>query len=1297
MMAMSCALGGRPLVAPGRHRRPAPLAPVVPARPYRRAVLSLARPPGRGGGSGGGGALTPAGEKIEEDEDEDEDEDDDSSSESDGWYALSGDADEEDDVDGDEDDEDEDGDGPAGTAPPTFDPFEDANVEDEADDDWPPPALPPVHPGGPPVMPAAAGGDVRAYVDALLAGASSGGGSGTPNPPPLASIMGMFPWRLDPFQRRAIRASLAGRNVLVCAPTGAGKTAIAAAAALGVLAAGKRVIYTTPLKALSNQKLGEFRAAFGADRVGLQTGDATLNSEGGVVVMTTEVLRNILFRVDGPAEEVEEEGGDEGQASSSDAQKQQPLSSLVPARVADVGLIVLDEVHYLGDADRGTVWEETIIGAPPGAAILAMSATVRNPNDLGDWISAVHGPCQTLRTADRPVPLNWLYAWGAPREAGRGGGGGWGASPPPAWGRAGAAPGVGATVQELLAPADPARPGRPGRLAAALRAPRPGGGGANGGPPPAFAPPDPVALARELDGRDLLPAIWFIFSRAGCDATARTLAAGRAVRPPSPEAAAAIDAALAALRADQPEAVREDMVPALEAGIASHHAGCLPGWKGLVERLFQGGSLKLVVATETLAAGINMPARTTIISALARRRGEQGVAPLKHNELLQMAGRAGRRGYDTVGHCVIAYGPSGGGGGGSGGGGGGGGPGPAGAVSLLARGPERLASQFRPGYSMVLNLVATRSLGDARAFVERSFGAYLGGEGARRRAAQVAAAERAADHLEEVAEDAAAAAGEAVAAAAAAAGEAALPSASAQKKEARRVLRSLERGAVAARACRAVLTLLEDGTPLPRVALLDLSGAVPDGGDAVPALVVRFTPIKADRAAVDASPDGDVPLPRQVLAGEPAGEVLCLLDDNRVVKARAAHLAAVAPDPPSSAWLAEHGGGGGDASALGDAVEEVASAAAGGGGWAALAGGCLAADGAGGTAAAAAGLADLSVATPGLDLILPDAATELALDAARAEWRACRAAARRESQAAREEQRGRRRRKPAHGRGGGPPPPGGPSTPEQVAAARLGAAAKEAAREAKAARATARAMRAALEDGAASSWRSFEAVAGVLAGAGAVEGERDSERARGDGGAGPTATATAMRLLPLGEVARSLHGENELWLACLLASPGVQALAPPELAGAVAGVLAGELGLRPGVRARYPPSPPVVAAIAALDGTRASLARLQWRYGVDAPLAVDLRLSGVVQAWASGLDWAAAVADCALDPGDVARLMQRTVDLLRQAAHCRALPPGLRDAARRAARACDRKPIADMLVAEERRNILRVVERGGEK
>ena len=404
MMAATRALGGRPLVvALPTPRRPPATVLVVRPRNVRPSVPLLARPPGRAG------TLTPAEEMDGENDDDDED----SSGSDDGWFALDGaaeeDSDEDEDEDSDEEEEEEEEEEDT-TSPSTFDPFEDANVEDEADDDWPPRALDGVG-GGPPTLPPAAGGDVAAYVDAVLAGADGS--------PPLSTITGMFPWRLDPFQRRAIRSSLAGRNVLVCAPTGAGKTAIAAAAALGVLAAGKRVIYTTPLKALSNQKLGEFRAVFGSDRVGLQTGDATLNAEGGVVVMTTEVLRNILFRVD--AAEVPDDGEEGG---GDKAQDQPSLPIPIPARVADVGLIVLDEVHYLGDESRGTVWEETIIGAPPGASILAMSATVRNPNDLGDWITAVHGPCQTLRTADRPVPLNWLYAWGEPRGGG-GGGRGW--------------------------------------------------------------------------------------------------------------------------------------------------------------------------------------------------------------------------------------------------------------------------------------------------------------------------------------------------------------------------------------------------------------------------------------------------------------------------------------------------------------------------------------------------------------------------------------------------------------------------------------------------------------------------------------------------------------------------------------------------------------------------------------------------------------------------------------------------------------------------------------------------------
>ena len=626
--------------------------------------------------------------------------------------------------------------------------------EDDDDEDGPASSLPSTSllPPSP-----AEGGDQRAYIDAVIA-------AGGPTRPKDAAAM--FPHPLDRFQRRALRAALAGRDVVVCAPTGAGKTAIAAAAALGVLASGRRVVYTTPLKALSNQKLAELRALFGETKVGLQTGDATINPGAPVVVMTTEVLRNILLRVASGKEE--EELGRRAAAaalaaevdaaavlsSSSDAEEAEPAraSSSPPrppapspaAPTADVGLIVLDEVHYLGDPTRGTTWEEVIMSCPAGASLLAMSATVRNPGDLGAWIGAVHGrrggavsggggggassggapaTAETIVTSSRPVPLTWMYAWSTPPwlrqqqqgyERERGGELGeeeeGGAKEEPRKSSV--------RIADLLAPLPPGvvGPGGSGggaassspafssqrparlRLSAALR-PR-----YSGGAEEPRAQPAPVPLACELERRGLLPAIWFVFSRAGCDATATAIGKSRGAGgdennggkrgkgggkarggtpraatvigldggegegegrgggegpigtgPPSPEKLAEIDAALAALGRDQPEALRPDMVPALRAGVASHHAGCLPGWKQLVEGLFQRGCLDVVVATETLAAGINMPARTTVISSLQRRRGPRGVEPLTHNELLQMAGRAGRRGFDSEGACVLLH------------------------------------------------------------------------------------------------------------------------------------------------------------------------------------------------------------------------------------------------------------------------------------------------------------------------------------------------------------------------------------------------------------------------------------------------------------------------------------------------------------------------------------------------------------------------------------------------------------------------------------------------------------------
>ncbi|GBF97818.1 DEAD-box ATP-dependent RNA helicase, chloroplastic [Raphidocelis subcapitata] len=228
-------------------------------------------------------------------------------------------------------------------------------------------------------------------LEALLAAAAAPGGAAAVT---LEALEGIFPFPLDPFQKKAVAALLEGLSVVVCAPTGAGKTAIAEAAAAAALAAGKRVIYTTPLKALSNQKLLEARARFGTARCGLQTGDASLNPDGQVVVMTTEILRNIMYRT------AEASGGGGGGATRDE-------------RLGDVGLVVLDEVHYLGDPNRGSVWEEVVINCPRHIQLLAMSATVKNPEDLGGWISQEHGECVTVRTRFRPVPLRWLFCHAA--------------------------------------------------------------------------------------------------------------------------------------------------------------------------------------------------------------------------------------------------------------------------------------------------------------------------------------------------------------------------------------------------------------------------------------------------------------------------------------------------------------------------------------------------------------------------------------------------------------------------------------------------------------------------------------------------------------------------------------------------------------------------------------------------------------------------------------------------------------------------------------------------------------------
>jgi superfamily II RNA helicase len=461
--------------------------------------------------------------------------------------------------------------------------------------------------------------------------------------PPLGEL---FPFPLDPFQLEAIDALNIGHSVVVSAPTGSGKTLVGEYAIHRALSHGRKVFYTTPLKALSNQKLRDFRHQFGADNVGLLTGDMSLNREARIVVMTTEIFRNMLYA------EIDREADD-------------PLH--------DVEAVVLDECHYMNDSQRGTVWEESIIHCPPMIQLVALSATVANAGQLTDWIERVHGPTRLVHSDYRPVPLSFSFCSAKGLH--------------PLLNDQGT--GLHPNCKVWRAPKGSQRKGP--------KTPR---------PPQPEAPPIGFAVAQMAD-RQMLPAIYFIFSRRGCDKALRDLAKVCLV---TPEEQARIRARLDIFVATTPEAVRDGgHADALLRGVAAHHAGVLPAWKELIEELFQQALVKVVFATETLAAGINMPARTTVISSLSKRT-ERGHRPLMGSEFLQMAGRAGRRGLDDQGYVVTVQSRF---------------EGVREAGALATSPADPLVSQFTPSYGMVLNLLQRYDLPKARELVERSFGRYL--------------------------------------------------------------------------------------------------------------------------------------------------------------------------------------------------------------------------------------------------------------------------------------------------------------------------------------------------------------------------------------------------------------------------------------------------------------------------------------------------------------------------------------------------------------------------------------------
>ena len=464
---------------------------------------------------------------------------------------------------------------------------------------------------------------------------------------PLDKFWTTLDFAPDAFQVAAAEAVDKGSSVVVTAPTGSGKTLVAEAAIHLALASGKRAFYTAPIKALSNQKFNDLGSVLGADRVGLLTGDNVINGDAPVVVMTTEVLRNMIY-----------------------AESRQ---------LDNVGIVVLDEVHYLQDRSRGAVWEEVIIHCPSEVQLVCLSATISNNDDFAAWVRERRGSTDLIETEDRPVPLESMYML---KDK------------------------VGSHHVHLL----PTFTKRDGRRRANPKVEHMLG--LERGRRRRYKTPNRVETVEELAEQGMLPAIYFIFSRAGCDAAAQRL----------------VESGLRLTDADERDVIREvaeqrtdhledsDLavlgyerwIAALEAGVAAHHAGLVPAFKETVEELFETGYLKAVFATETLALGINMPARSVVIENLSKFNGDSHEL-LRPGDYTQLTGRAGRRGIDVEGFGVVLHSPF---------------VRFSQVTEIASIGAHELRSSFRPTYNMTANLIANYPRDEAESLLEASFAAF---------------------------------------------------------------------------------------------------------------------------------------------------------------------------------------------------------------------------------------------------------------------------------------------------------------------------------------------------------------------------------------------------------------------------------------------------------------------------------------------------------------------------------------------------------------------------------------------
>ena len=456
----------------------------------------------------------------------------------------------------------------------------------------------------------------------------------------------------DPFQERACAALMDGSSVLVAAPTGAGKTVVGEFAAWLAFRSGGKTFYTTPIKALSNQKYSDFLSAHGTGNVGLLTGDNSVNGNASVVVMTTEVLRNMIYEDSSTLE--------------------------------DLRYVVLDEVHYLQDRYRGAVWEEILIHLPVDVQIVSLSATISNAEEFGEWLQTLRGRTEVIIEEKRPVDIrHWYFA-----------------------------------SDELLpmfvhTPDGQAMANPRGReLDRRRRRPQPGARGPRRTAEKRARIPLRTEVVDRLRGEDLLPAIYFIFSRKGCDDAVRQCLRDN-VRLTSAEERRAIqayaDERLADLSPQELDVLGyESWIAGLRNGVSSHHAGMIPPFKETVEELFARGLVRVVFATETLALGINMPARSVVIESLMKFTGEKH-EQITPGQYTQLSGRAGRRGLDELGHCIVLlqrFIPF------------------DGITRLASARTYPLVSSFQPSYNMAVNLVRTYTLDEAEHLVNSSFAQF---------------------------------------------------------------------------------------------------------------------------------------------------------------------------------------------------------------------------------------------------------------------------------------------------------------------------------------------------------------------------------------------------------------------------------------------------------------------------------------------------------------------------------------------------------------------------------------------